>query len=241
LITQDQKAVARFWIKVDRRSASECWPWLGQLNAAGYGYMKRWHQGNQLVLRAHRIAVLLDGRDIPSGYQVCHHCDNPSCVNPAHLFIGTILDNHNDKMRKGRQASRRSGTHRNRKLSLSDIEIIKREVANGKSRAAIARERGVAPQSVDSALKPVMASVRLYAQRYDKIGRLTVISVVRTEWLIVRRPRGRPFVMSTLDWPELRTAPARIDDDKVPIVTERGTLARRGASPRPTALSRPRC
>lgn len=97
----------RFWEKVDRRGPDECWPWMGVRTSNGYGQL--WYA------RRHRpathIALALDGRPVPKGMAACHHCDNPPCLNPAHLFVGTNSDNMRDMVAKGRDryARRRGG------------------------------------------------------------------------------------------------------------------------------------
>lgn len=87
--------VNRFWSKVNK--TDDCWEWTGGKNSGGYG---RFVVDGSITL-AHRYSVELDGRD-PTGKFVCHHCDNPSCVNPEHLFVGTNHDNVKDMMNKNR-------------------------------------------------------------------------------------------------------------------------------------------
>ena len=94
----------RFWSKVKKTDG--CWLWTGHLDYQGYGDFTI---GRKQRYRAHRYSVILDGRD-PTGKYVCHHCDNPSCVRPDHLFIGTPLDNMQDKMKKGRHHMQRNNT-----------------------------------------------------------------------------------------------------------------------------------
>lgn len=74
-----------------------CWLFNSHADKDGY----RFFQFEGKDWRAHRLSVVFDGRD-PTGKVVCHSCDNTSCVNPAHLFIGTQTDNNNDKVQKGR-------------------------------------------------------------------------------------------------------------------------------------------
>ena len=88
----------RFWERVSIGKENECWEWTGAKNTAGYGQIKH----NRYQIGAHRIAWLLENGSLPKGKLVCHHCDNPSCVNQRHLFLGTHKDNMLDKTRKGR-------------------------------------------------------------------------------------------------------------------------------------------
>lgn len=95
------RIMKKFWDKVDK--SGDCWIWLGSKNSQGYGYFN--FKPSRL---AHRVVLMLKGVEIPEGMLVCHHCDNPSCVNPDHLFIGTHKDNSKDMMRKGRSLKGRS-------------------------------------------------------------------------------------------------------------------------------------
>jgi hypothetical protein len=95
-------AAERFWARVDRRQPSECWPWRGSFNAE-YGRIKM--EGRNYI--ATHVALALDGRPVTLGTEACHSCDNPPCVNPAHLFAAPHLDNVRDMVAKGRLVSRR--------------------------------------------------------------------------------------------------------------------------------------
>jgi len=92
------RQIARFWRHVDQRGPDECWPWLLGRTTDGYGRVRL----DGMKLRAHRIAYLAAKGPISNGLLVCHACDNPPCCNPAHLWLGTVLDNTRDAQRKGR-------------------------------------------------------------------------------------------------------------------------------------------
>lgn len=92
----------RFWRHVARRSAGECWPWTGKRRSAnGYGIIQIGGKGSKST-GAHRVSFELHKQAIPPGLVVMHTCDNPECVNPDHLALGTYQDNMADMWSKGR-------------------------------------------------------------------------------------------------------------------------------------------
>lgn len=91
----------RFWAKVDRREPDECWPWLGRGPEDRHAKMRLAGAGSKNE-GVHRISWMLAFGPIPDGLWILHRCDNPRCVNPLHLFLGTLLDNNADRHAKGR-------------------------------------------------------------------------------------------------------------------------------------------
>lgn len=89
----------RFSTKYEINEVTDCWEWKKATNNIGYG-MFRWTKG--IMRTAHRVSYELFKGPIPKGMIVCHTCDNPKCVNPDHLWVGTNKDNFDDMVKKGR-------------------------------------------------------------------------------------------------------------------------------------------
>ena len=130
----------RFWKHVDRRGPDECWPWMGA-RSCGYG---RVNVGQGEIRNAHSVAWELVNGPIPNGMHVCHHCDNPPCCNPVHLWLGTPADNAHDREQKGRGGDRSLEHAPHASLTWAKVDELRKMAATGKySVAEIARRSGL--------------------------------------------------------------------------------------------------
>lgn len=125
----------RFWAKVKKAKGNKCWSWLGA-KTRGYGCMRTGAAPGKSEY-AHRISYEINIGPIPKGHHVCHHCDNPECCNPKHLFTGTDADNHADMLKKGRELS--GEKHPNSKLKEKDILKMRQLYGKGINCAEIGR------------------------------------------------------------------------------------------------------
>jgi len=138
----------RFWEKVAFLGAEpdECWEWRGAKSEQGYGYIRG--SGHGSMLRAHRIAWELANGPISAGTCVLHRCDNPSCVNPAHLFLGTSTDNSHDMVNKGRSA--RGERNGESKLIEQDVHEIRQMLSQNILERVIAKKYGVSRKAIST-------------------------------------------------------------------------------------------
>lgn len=116
----------RFRRKIDMTPGygpeGKCWEWTGARCSFGYGSFR---VGDKID-GAHRVAYELDVGPIPKGLWVCHTCDNPPCVNPKHLFLGTRADNHGDMCAKNRQTKPKGETNAAHKLTDDEVRFIRK-------------------------------------------------------------------------------------------------------------------
>lgn len=134
--------VVRFWRYVKKQNDTDaCWEWEGKTEYTGYGRLK--HDGKSLL--AHRVSWTLHNGDIPDGLLVCHKCDNPPCVNPNHLFIGTQKENLADRAAKGRFHPTKGDRHGMSKLTEKDVVSV---IMDGRSFDEIASIYGVTRSNI---------------------------------------------------------------------------------------------
>lgn len=116
----------RFWEKVAKRSADECWEWTACRNANGYGTIGSGGRKGRAVL-AHRVSYEIHFSPIPGGLCVLHSCDNPSCVNPAHLHLGTNFDNVQEAIERNLRWVHLGSKAGTAKLTEDDVRSIRLE------------------------------------------------------------------------------------------------------------------
>ena len=154
----------RFWKKV-RKEPNGCWPFIGGLNTSGYG---NFSLNKRYSTNASRVAYLLCRGPIPLGMVVCHQCDNPACVRPDHLFLGTPADNTRDAAQKGRMAH--GEKHPAHKIRGADVIQIRQKYNSGIPTRIIAREYGLAQNHVARILRGTAWS-RIGGPLQSRLGR----------------------------------------------------------------------
>lgn len=121
-----------------------CWEWKGTIDGYGYGVLDH----NYKRYRGHVLALEFDGRPVPAGMMGCHHCDNPKCVRPSHLYPGTEQDNANDASSRNRLS--KGSAHHMSKLSEDDVRKMR---ALDLPYAEIARRFGVSRITASRAVR----------------------------------------------------------------------------------------
>ena len=126
-----------------------CWEWQGYKNKAGYGVLGNGKNKTELAHRYFYKHYI--GDEIPQGLQVLHKCDNPACIYPKHLFLGTDKDNVKDKISKNRQACVKGNKNPKSKLTEKDVLDIRASYIPMKvSFAALGRKYNVTPENISS-------------------------------------------------------------------------------------------
>lgn len=135
-IAKEKSTVSEFLKRINKTET--CWEWIGTVTSRGYGHFKK----KKRLYRAHRLSFVIHKGNIPNGMMVCHSCDNPSCVNPDHLWLGTGYDNAMDMVNKGRAVGNRtkhySGDENKKTKIKSDIIPIIKTMSESYSQREIA-------------------------------------------------------------------------------------------------------
>lgn len=116
---QPHRVLEKFLSLIEINIETECWEWQGVKNELSYGIFCT----NKLKIRAHRYAWELFRQPIPSGLFLCHHCDNPACINPDHMFVGTQADNVKDMEKKGRRRNKPQPGEKNYFAKLNEEQV----------------------------------------------------------------------------------------------------------------------
>ena len=138
--------LCRFWLYVDKKSDSECWNWIGTVSGNGYGHMRI----NSKMYRANRISYYIHFKKDPGELLVCHSCNNKLCINPHHLFLGTVSENRQHAFDTG--IIKHKGTlNPQAKFLSSHIREI-RELQYTMTQVEIARLFNVTPSTINKIL-----------------------------------------------------------------------------------------
>lgn len=156
----DPENIQLFWEKVNKEGPfpdpikypdlkDRCWVWMGSTMKDHYGQVSKWNWS----CLAHRFSYEMNVGHIPSTcISVCHKCDNPACVNPSHLFMGTHQDNMRDMKEKGRIPIRVGELHPRAKLTWEDVVSLRERYKNGESIRLLSSQYGMSQGSIGYAI-----------------------------------------------------------------------------------------
>lgn len=155
LAWEGQAEAARFWVQVDQSGGPDaCWPWLGYRSPLGYGKFHVKREGKWVTRLATHVAWELTHGPLPPGTPHLHQCDNPPCVNPAHVRPGTQAENVADMRRKGRARDPNGERASGARLTADQVQDIRvRYAAGGVSQSALARAYGVDSKTVNAIVR----------------------------------------------------------------------------------------
>lgn len=151
----------RFWSYVEKHEASQCWPWIGNINSHGYGSIRLTTKpGTHKTIGASRVAYELhNSTTVPAGMCVCHHCDNRRCCNPTHLYVGTAQDNVDDREVRGRgrppfsEKPLRGSDNYAAIMNDATVCWARREARSGRTVSDLARAIGVTAAGMSYAVR----------------------------------------------------------------------------------------
>lgn len=154
------KQIALFWSKVAIGLPDECWPWIQNLNKRkGYGKIGyRFNGAKPKYFLAHILARFLTTGEWPNGLCTLHHCDNPACCNPAHLWLGTNRDNTRDMISKGRDKVGYTKGEASGRAKLTEsqvLEIRRLHATGGITLVQLGKQFGVHPVSIRLIVKRI--------------------------------------------------------------------------------------
>ena len=192
-----EKAIERFFSKFEKGTIKDCWEWQGQKDKDGYGKFNYRIPNKGFYVRAHRISASYYLEEVPDDKVVMHKCDNPSCVNPNHLKIGTHLENEQDKDAKGRRP-----LDHLIKYSIEDAVSVFKLVLAGKFTKEISEITGITRQAIQHIYSDRLHKGTRYYSVYDKFSKKQ--KTVITDNIINRGERSTSSKFTEKDILEIR-------------------------------------
>lgn len=140
--------LVRFWERVDKKNVNDCWIWKAGKDIVGYG---NFQLDDKSVVKAHRYSFLITNGYLDNNKFICHSCDNPSCVNPKHLWEGTAADNNADCRNKNRAVpppDQKGENHSQHILTEHQVLDIRKKFENGIKQAELMRMYGISRNAI---------------------------------------------------------------------------------------------